>query len=114
MGDEIANRPKASVLDWPTILGCVGVASYRVTITLASGCVEAVPPFSTTPFSETALAMGTAQTAVSINAIVANTRGDILTIHTFFGKRSIQAFPVAAAESTTLTVSEEAFQLSAD
>src|SRR5207237_10565439 len=64
----IANRPEASVVAWPTVVGNAAVASNKVTLTLGSGCAEAVPPVWTTPLSEAGLADEIARLPIKIDA----------------------------------------------
>jgi len=66
--DVITKLPEPSVVVLPNIVGCAVVASNNVTLTLASGWVEVVPPVWTTPFSKAALADGTTHSANSIPA----------------------------------------------
>jgi hypothetical protein len=70
----IANRPEASVVAWPTVVGSAVVASNKVTLTFGSGCAKAVPPVWTTPLSEAALADEIARAAIKIDAAANSTR----------------------------------------
>src|SRR6266566_4536279 len=70
----MVNRPEASVVAWPSAVGCPSDASNKVTLTLGSGCPEAVPPVWTTPFSEAGLADEIARVAIKIDAAAISTR----------------------------------------
>jgi hypothetical protein len=70
----MVNRPEALVVAWPTVLGSAAVASNKVTLTLGSGCAEAVPPVWTTPLSEEALADETTPVAATIAAAAISPR----------------------------------------
>jgi hypothetical protein len=70
----IENRPEASVVAWPTVVGSAVIASNKVTLTLGSGWTEAVPPVWTTPLSEAAFADETTSVAATIAAAAISTR----------------------------------------
>src|SRR6266567_5611825 len=70
----MVNRPEASVVAWPSAVGCPSDASNKVTLTLESGCAEAVPPVWTTPLSEAGLADEIARVAIKIDAAAITTR----------------------------------------
>src|SRR5262249_34674622 len=73
----ITNWPDALVVACPSTAGRPGVASNKVTGTLASGTAEAVPPVWTTPLSAMAFADEPRLVAVSIRATATHTKPNV-------------------------------------